>query len=462
MASQNDQLLALKKAFIDSGKKDAASTKTYQDSFKKLASSFQQPKIETPKIETPKIETPKLTGVDKINSQIDEATKAGNTGDVATLRGLLNKQSETPVQNTSQIDSLTQQTDSATKSLVAQLKQRIADDIASQQGVIAKAPQTFDPLRATSEVNKSQQLRSALERSSVLGDRGGVGRSEALATQTEGDNRLNAINLQQQNVISDAEATIASLEREGRYEEARIKADQTNQLLAAISNEQVRQEGITREDTIRQENRDLDATEQKKQDFINTITRFAQDYTAQINTVTNDGDPTNDWQIPLLETAKQDKIQTQGLDPNTGLPLPVDNTQDVYDLALKRWNGGLPLSAEEMQVLRVDTPTKSGASSGSTSGTTTNNIVTNQGFDVKAIARELKSLVDAKADKTDIDGNPVNPKQTVMDTIADNLDWFGDNDETLQATLDDNLISEDEFADYVEWRTRALNYKEFQ
>ena len=271
---------------------------------------------------------------------------------------------QTTVKGPSISDQLTQQSTAQTNSLVAQLKQRIAESVASQQSIINKAPQQFDPYRAESEVAKSQQLRSALERSSVLGDRGGIGRSEALATQTSGEQRLTDINLAQENMIADANAEIARLENEGRYEEARIKEDQTNMLLQSLMNEQVRQEGIAREDTIRQENLALDATEQKKQDFINTINRFAQDYTAEIERNQNDGDTSNDWQIALLESAKQDKIQAQGLDPNTGLPLPVDNSEAIYDRALEKWKNNLPLTQEEMATLNVSTSTKPVVSGG--------------------------------------------------------------------------------------------------
>ena len=87
-----------------------------------------------------------------------------------------------------------------TNSIVSALKQRIAESRASQEALKQQAPQQYDPLRAQSEVAKNQSLRSVLERNANLGDRGGIGRSEALATQTAGENRLGAINLQQQNL----------------------------------------------------------------------------------------------------------------------------------------------------------------------------------------------------------------------------------------------------------------------
>lgn len=271
-------------------------------------------------------------------AEIDARTPTKTLEDAIVKQEIPRQQVQQGQQGPSIADQLTQQSNAATQSLLAQLKQRIADDIAGQQQVIARAPQQFDPFRAQSEVAKSQQLRSALERSSVLGDRGGIGRSEALATQTAGENRLTDINLQQQNVIDDANAQIQSLKREGRFEEARIKADQTNRLLAALTNEQIRQEGITRQDTIRQDELGREATAQQRSEFIQTLPRFGQDFTAEIQRNQNDGDPSNDWQIPLLETARQEKITSQNLDPATGQPLPVDATPTLTSSsALDLW-----------------------------------------------------------------------------------------------------------------------------
>ena len=237
-------------------------------------------------------------------------------------------------------DELKQQSQAATNALVAELRNRINQAKQSQQQIIQQAPQQFDPLRAQSEVAKSQQLRTALERSSLLGDRGGIGRSEALATQTEGENRLNAINLEQQNVINQANAEIARLESQGNFEEARIRESQASQLLQNLMAERMRVEDlqrqdalrtqeIDRQDALRAEQQSQQASELKRNQFIQTLGRFSQDFTQQIQNVQNDGDPSNDWQIPILESARQEKIVSQNLDPLTGQPLPVDSTPEL-------------------------------------------------------------------------------------------------------------------------------------
>ena len=163
-----------------------------------------------------------------------------STTNTERLQNALNQQAESDTETVAQqivqptkdySDQIRQQNQAQTDALLAEIRNRIAQSKAQQQQIIERAPQQFDPLRAQSEVAKSQQLRSALERASVRGDRGGIGRSEALATQTAGENRLNQINLAQQNVISDANAEIARLENEGRFQEAQVKAAQSAQLL---------------------------------------------------------------------------------------------------------------------------------------------------------------------------------------------------------------------------------------
>jgi peptidoglycan hydrolase-like protein with peptidoglycan-binding domain len=45
-----------------------------------------------------------------------------------------------------------------------------------------------------------------------------------------------------------------------------------------------------------------------KQDYLSTIGQFAENYQLEYNKVRDDGDPSNDWQLPFIQTARQDKI----------------------------------------------------------------------------------------------------------------------------------------------------------
>ncbi|HSN66761.1 MAG TPA: hypothetical protein VLS94_08975 [Fusibacter sp.] len=291
-----------------------------------------------------------------------------------------------PVQapKTDYLGMISSQYGEATNSAVAKLKQAIAESKAKQQGIIGNAPKQFDPLRSQSELAKGQQLRSVLERNSLMGDRGGVGRSAALQTQTAGENRLNSINLQQQEVIDTANQEIANLESRGLYEEANIRSQQKLAELQALMAESQRQDEIARRsaetldtraynDSIRgQEYAREDAQtaeERARQDFGATIMANYNDISAFANRLEASGAP--QWQIDQARAAVIQKRADLNLD-KLGKPIPVDNTQQVWDAAYKKWNAGIPLTQQEMGVIGATTPTKPKVvSSGSSSGSRT-------------------------------------------------------------------------------------------
>ena len=98
----------------------------------------------------------------------------------------------------SQLDAINQSKQKSLNAIAEALKQKLAS-----------IPAQYDPLRAASEVQKSSELRSVLEQSANLGDRGGIGRSQALETQTAGENRLAQYNIGQQQDIQAAQTAAA-------------------------------------------------------------------------------------------------------------------------------------------------------------------------------------------------------------------------------------------------------------
>lgn len=250
--------------------------------------------------------------------------------------------------------------------LLNQLKQKIAESKAQQDGIIKNAPKQFDPLRAQSELSKGQQLRSVLERNALMGDRGGIGRSAALQTQTAGENRLNAINLQQQDVIDTANQRIADLESQGRFEEADIIQRQKLAELQALMKESQRQDELRRGEMATAET-------QSRSDFNNTIMANYNDLMGFANQLKNQGAP--QWQIDAVLAARQQKIAEQGLDQQ-GRPIPVDNTAAINEMkwnrAMDKWNSGIPLTQEEMTIIGSPYPVKPKAPTSTGGGTTVN------------------------------------------------------------------------------------------
>lgn len=279
-----------------------------------------------------------------------------------------------------------------TKMLVNQLKQKIAEARAQQEGIISNAPRQFDPLRSQSELAKGQQLRSALERSSLLGDRGGIGRSQALQTQTAGENRLNAINLQQQGVIDAANQQIANLESQGRFEEANILSQQKLAELQSLMAEQQRQDEIARQQSQLMESRayteGLAGEEQAREDFGTQIMANYNDLAGFAQRLQASGAP--QWQIDQVMAARVQKTMEQNLDPITGQPIPTSpqTTQLTPSVAMQLWETlgtSTPAIAQTLGISegqRFPAPTVSSGVGGSTRPLTTVNQDRNYAFDL--------------------------------------------------------------------------------
>lgn len=117
-------------------------------------------------------------------------------------------------------------------SLTNALKAKIQQSINNKNMEIGQLGQKYQPMKNESEVAKAQQLRSVLEQNANAGDRGGVGRQNALETQTAGENRLNNINLQQGNEETELRNAIANLTLEGNVQEAQLMAQKLKDLIA--------------------------------------------------------------------------------------------------------------------------------------------------------------------------------------------------------------------------------------
>jgi hypothetical protein len=248
--------------------------------------------------------------------------------------------------------SSSDQYDEQKKSLLSQLRASIAKAKSGYQNIINTAGQTYQPLRNQVSLGKEQQLQSLRESLANQGNRGGTGRQAMLNTETAAENQMNAINLQQQNTINDANRAIADIEQQGQFQESQLTAELAAQKLRELLAQEQRA-GEMAEDTrrwesefeLRQQAAKDKAADELRNQFIDTIGQYANDYQARINELQNDGDPTNDWQIPYLATARQGKIddanakwQEQGYvseDIAAALGKPVGTMTEAYKLKLQ-------------------------------------------------------------------------------------------------------------------------------
>jgi hypothetical protein len=112
--------------------------------------------------------------------------------------------------------------------------------------------------------------------------------------------------------------------------------------------EQTRIDELNRDQTEKAEELKTKMSEDDRQRFIDTIGRYSNDFTAQRNQIRDDGDPSNDWQIPYLEREAQNKraeaqakYQRQGYvseDIAAALGLKVGTMTDAYKMSLQTAN----------------------------------------------------------------------------------------------------------------------------
>lgn len=112
-----------------------------------------------------------------------------------------------------------------------------------------------------------------------------------------------------------------------------------------------------------EQKRYADTTQQRQQsDYENTINRFYDDFAAEIDNVTNDGDPSNDWQIPLLQSARQNKVTTiaaqQAAAEEKAKALQTAADKETWDRALDLWKQTGVANEEIARILGIPVNTK--------------------------------------------------------------------------------------------------------
>jgi hypothetical protein len=265
---------------------------------------------------------------------------------------------------------ITDQYDQQRKSLIAQLKASIAKAKGGYSDIITKAPQTYQPLRNQNEVSKESKLASMREALANQGNAGGTGRQELLGINALAENKKNEIDLQQQNVISDANSAISSLDEQAAFKESEITADMASQKLQALLAENARVDELNREqgryskeysDKIAQQEKDNqykdkvyndNLAEQQLEREINSIGAYSNDFMAEIKR--RETLPANDpgrRLIPFLYAERNQKIAKQ-------LAEQDNSASQVYKNAYDKWLQLGTATAEIAQILNIPTGSK--------------------------------------------------------------------------------------------------------
>ena len=194
-------------------------------------------------------------------------------------------------------------------------------------GGIAKEQAAIEPMydQARSQARTTATMK-AKEFENFLAQRGLTSSGSAaqgdIAQNVALQGSLTGINQGQNQAMSDIEARKQQLASTLEFNKAQAGTDYDINMLQSMDAERIRQAQLAeqqRKENLsaleREQQQLLDLSNSTKKEemaaFLDTIGRFSNDYQAQINKVQNDGDTTNDWQIPYLQSARQDKITTQ-------------------------------------------------------------------------------------------------------------------------------------------------------
>ncbi len=285
--------------------------------------------------------------------------------------------------------------------------------IADQQKIIDETPGVYQNLKNTTYNQSLAGLPSLYERLSNLGasTTGGLSRTEQGKVQSNLQNNLTSLDLQKQGVINDAQHNIGDINSDAASQTATQTADY-------LSNEQSRQDTLnanakadawtsvsqlgyvdanaseilgipegTKTSATNQIEWEQEQTRQatakadhetEVTEYVNTIGQYYNDFGAEIKKIANDGDTSNDWKLPYLKAARQEKRNTMAAqkiaDKNAQATAVTKFNQDMYDRGMEIWqtSGYLPKGYEDYLGYPAGTPTAAQAKKNSSSSKSSN------------------------------------------------------------------------------------------
>lgn len=294
--------------------------------------------------------------------------------------------------------------ESQKNSALASLKAAIQKAKGGYQSTITSAPETFRPLKEQTTVASNRQLSRLRETMAEQGQAGGVSRSEETAVGSERENRLNALEQQQRDVINNAQSAISELEASGQLEEAKIVSENANNRIRAILEESNRveqlgyersqdelanrryQSGLTleaqryadqqaankaaqeqeqsrytteleRRTKSEQEAKTERETAQKRDDFAATINP-KEDITAKIQALEKQGVNPDDYRIVEYKKARINKIanmdQANFERELANIKAAEERLEAALAFAWKKFNAGLPADPVTAKLIGVN------------------------------------------------------------------------------------------------------------
>lgn len=212
---------------------------------------------------------------------------------------------EEPVQNAKEdyyADYLKNAQEEATRAQ----QQRINAALEANNAYIPKVNEESDRQLQEAYIASQRSKMNAPQALNAMGYTGGAAESSLLALDATYQNNRNALEANRNDTLGQIRQNANQIQTSGNADLAELSANYYNQM--AQRQAQVQQQAQAQSNWDKQYQ--TQQSESEKADFLNSIGAYSADYMAQYNKVKSDGNTSNDWQLPYLLQARNDKLDS--------------------------------------------------------------------------------------------------------------------------------------------------------
>lgn len=218
-------------AIVNSGGNVSYTNKTgTYDNVTNKSITPRQPISQKPTSQKPTTQTPIQQVVQQAQTPIQQAQKPMQQATPVPVTA-------TPVTATPVKDNSAQISDMYAQNLAASqaaLKASIQQSMGTYQRTIQNAPGTYQPLRNQVSYAGASSMQNLKEMLANNGQQGGVNRTEQTQVNSNTENNINSLNLQQQSVINEANQAISDLQAQGDIKGAELVAQNASERIRAM------------------------------------------------------------------------------------------------------------------------------------------------------------------------------------------------------------------------------------
>jgi hypothetical protein len=240
-----------------------------------------------------------------------------------------------------EIERLAQERLASRKAALKSLRDKTLSSLQAEKSTIAPA---YYDLKNTASANSQLRGKKLSELMAAKGYSEGMQGQKMVSENATLQSNLGSLGRQEQSAYDDIARRGTEAEQAYQSGLAQAKADVSSQEAEQMLQELGTLRNYARDDARYADtrsdvlyNRDYQQSKDAMSDYTNTVGRFYNDYAAEINNVKNDGDPSNDWQLPILESARQQKLQNIEALKQSEAEAVAKGQKESYDRAYKMW-----------------------------------------------------------------------------------------------------------------------------